>query len=251
MNSQNQSDPLLYLIILLLKETVETQTLRSVFWVSWTQSSNYFEDEFISLPLPVKQNFSGNGAICNRCRHDSDHYVLIEDEDMDLMLNITFTVQVLTYTLLAFWPRPASKVPHNMRTLSEGQNGLKIGLSFATLDNICLWLHELFERFRGDWNDFRLGKRREMWGSKVVTEGKKENSENYQAASFTSIPSRNMEQILLEDMPKHLKDREEIRNSQQGFIKGKSCLINLVILYSGMTASVDKERATNVIYLDF
>ncbi|KAK4816207.1 hypothetical protein QYF61_012672 [Mycteria americana] len=49
----------------------------------------------------------------------------------------------------------------------------------------------------------------------------------------------------------HPRGNQVIRPSQHGFMKGKSCLTNLISFYNQVTHLVDKGKAVDVIYLDF
>ncbi|PKU30134.1 rna-directed dna polymerase from mobile element jockey-like [Limosa lapponica baueri] len=48
-----------------------------------------------------------------------------------------------------------------------------------------------------------------------------------------------------------MKDNQMIRPSQHGFMKGRSCLTNLISFYDKVTRLVDEGKAVDVFYLDF
>ncbi|PKU32336.1 rna-directed dna polymerase from mobile element jockey-like [Limosa lapponica baueri] len=60
-----------------------------------------------------------------------------------------------------------------------------------------------------------------------------------------------MEQIILSAITQSMKDTQVIRPCQHGFMKGKSCLTNLISFYDKVTRLVDEGKAVDVVYLDF
>ncbi|GAB0187524.1 mitochondrial enolase superfamily member 1 [Grus japonensis] len=72
----------------------------------------------------------------------------------------------------------------------------------------------------------------------IYKKGQKEDPGNYRPVTLTSVPGKVMEQIILSVITWHIQDRhnQEIRPSQHGFMKGRSCLTNLI--------SYDKKLAT-------
>ncbi|KAK4829113.1 hypothetical protein QYF61_002151 [Mycteria americana] len=64
------------------------------------------------------------------------------------------------------------------------------------------------------------------------------------------VPGDWKKETLHPSLKKHMEDREVIRDSQHGFTKSISCLTNLMAFYEGVTTSVDKGKAMDVIYLD-
>lgn len=59
-----------------------------------------------------------------------------------------------------------------------------------------------------------------------------------------------MEETLLENMLRHMKNKEVAGGSQHGFTKCKWYLQNLMVFYDGAAALIGKGKATNVIQLD-
>ncbi|KAK4827789.1 hypothetical protein QYF61_021742 [Mycteria americana] len=77
------------------------------------------------------------------------------------------------------------------------------------------------------------------WGLANVTpvykKGQKEDLGNYKPVSLTSVLG---------------KDNKVIGPSQHGFMKGRSCLTNVISFYDKVTRLVDEGKAVDVVYLD-
>jgi len=58
-----------------------------------------------------------------------------------------------------------------------------------------------------------------------------------------------MERFILSALTRNVQDNQGIRPSQHGFMKGRSCLINLISFYDQVTRLVDEGKAVDVVYL--
>ncbi|NXU52090.1 LIN1 transcriptase, partial [Turnix velox] len=95
----------------------------------------------------------------------------------------------------------------------------------------------------------------EDWRKANVTpafkKGKEEDPSNYRPVSLTCIPGKEMEQLILGTISRHIKDKQVIRGSQHSFTKGKSCLTNLITFYEHITKWVDDGKGVDEVYLHF
>ena len=88
-------------------------------------------------------------------------------------------------------------------------------------------------------------------GMLMYKKGWNENPGNFRPVSLTSVPGKVVEQLFLSAITQHIQDSQAIRSSQHGFMKGRSCLTNLISCYDKVTCLVDKRKAVDVAYVDF
>ena len=84
----------------------------------------------------------------------------------------------------------------------------------------------------------------------VFKKGKQTDPSNYRPISLTSIVCKILEKIIREKMFHHLVTNKLISDSQHGFIKGKSCLTNLIEFFENIINWNDENNPIDCIYLD-
>ena len=60
-----------------------------------------------------------------------------------------------------------------------------------------------------------------------------------------------LERILRDRIYSHLEISGHISERQHGFVKGRSCLTNLIEFFEEVTKMIDEGRAVGVVYMDF
>jgi len=77
----------------------------------------------------------------------------------------------------------------------------------------------------------------------------KEDPGTYRPVSLTLVPGKIMQRFILSGLTRHGKDSQEIRPSQREFMKGRSCLTNLISFYDQVIHLVDERKVVVVAYL--
>ncbi|GAB0179517.1 mitochondrial enolase superfamily member 1 [Grus japonensis] len=85
----------------------------------------------------------------------------------------------------------------------------------------------------------------------IYKKGRKEDLRNYRPVSLMLVPGKVMEQVILSAIIQGILDNQVIRPSQHGFMKGRSCLTNLISFYDKVTCLMDEGKTVHVVYLDF
>ena len=87
--------------------------------------------------------------------------------------------------------------------------------------------------------------------SAIFKKGEKKKPPNYLPISLTSIPCKLMEKLVRDAIVNHMTENNLFSNAQHGFIKGKSCVTQLLEFMEEITQAIDNNDEVDIIYLDF
>ena len=85
----------------------------------------------------------------------------------------------------------------------------------------------------------------------IFKEGEKSKAENYHPISLTSVPGKLMERLVKNAIVEHMTTNNLFSEAQHSFLKGKSCVTQLLEYLEDITESMDNGNDVDVIYLDF
>ena len=85
----------------------------------------------------------------------------------------------------------------------------------------------------------------------IFKKGSRCKSENYRPVSLTSVICKLLESLLRDHMVDFLTRHNLINQTQHGFLKGRSCLTNLLDFMEHISKWADDGSPVDVIYLDF
>jgi len=132
---------------------------------------------------------------------------------------------------------------------SAGSDGLHPFILKACSESIAQPLSQIFQasydegKVPSDWKKAEI--------TPIYKKGPRSTLDNYRPVSLTSVPCKIMEGMIRDSLLKYLEETDQISSRQHGFLRGRSCLTNLLETFEAWTAALDEGYGTDVIYLDF
>ena len=146
-----------------------------------------------------------------------------------------------------------AKITEKIKNLKEnsaaGPDGIGPRFLKSTVKEIVKPLCKVFNlslntgKVPKDWKHARV--------TPIFKKGPKGDPGNYRPVSLTSVPCRILESIIKDDMMEHLKKNKLLKDSQHGFLKGKSCTTNLTVFMDRISKVLDEGKCADIFYLDF
>ena len=87
--------------------------------------------------------------------------------------------------------------------------------------------------------------------SAILKKGEMKKPSNYRPISLTSVPCKLMEKLVRDAIVNHMTENNLFSNAQHGFIKGKSCVTQLLEFMEEITQAIDNGDKLDILYLDF
>ena len=85
----------------------------------------------------------------------------------------------------------------------------------------------------------------------IFKKGMKSVPGNYRQVSLTSHIGKLMGKFIQDEITSHLDRYDLLNDTQHGFMRGRSCLTNLLTYMEGVTRMLDEGKNVDIIYLDF
>ncbi|CAH1277366.1 Hypp9585 [Branchiostoma lanceolatum] len=85
----------------------------------------------------------------------------------------------------------------------------------------------------------------------IHKKGARTQAGNYRPVSLTSVVGKTMEAIIRDALVRHMSAGNHFTDAQHGFVPGRSCMTQLLVVLEEWTQLLEKGEAIDAIYLDF
>ena len=163
----------------------------------------------------------------------------VRESETDVRLeNVVFTTNKIRDKIKGLKPNSA-----------PGPDSITVSLLQAVREELLAPLLIIYEKTLSsgivpkDWKEATV--------TPIFKKGTKGEAGNYRPVSLTSIPCKIFESIMKDDIMSHLQENKLIKDSQHGFMPGRSCSTNLIVFQDKLTKIIDQGKSADIFYLDF